>query len=265
MIPHIVFFDVPGYFPDVTRWAVGTRYEGDAGLPATDVRLLARLAPGSCRASACDDLAALAVDLGRESDARDLRGWAAASSLAVDDTIDAGTGLARDFDVRSGEAIGVPCISGFAPAIAVTRRCGRARKCSSPARTGSVPQGWLSGYSAPLLRPRGVQGTAILAWAELARTHLLAGVPGPPEREPWPLREPRNRFPQPSWATFSSGGTTSPSPPNHSAPAISRGPLPWRWSGWRTSRRTSRSGHPGYHGVTPWTPPAGPERKAKTR
>ncbi|MGV8908242.1 MAG: glucosylglycerate hydrolase [Propionicimonas sp.] len=78
-------------------------------------------------AVACDDLAALAGELGRDTDARALRGWAAAATRAVDATIDPATGLARDIDVRAGEAISVPCISGFAPLVS-TRDAGVRRR-----------------------------------------------------------------------------------------------------------------------------------------
>ena len=66
-------------------------------------------------AVACEDLAAIADELGREADARTLRSWALACAQAVDAAIDPATGLACDLDVRSGTPISVPCISGFAP------------------------------------------------------------------------------------------------------------------------------------------------------
>ncbi len=66
-------------------------------------------------ALACDDLAAIADDLGRDVDAAHLRRWADESAAAVDGTIDPATGLARDIDERTGQPIGVPCVSGFAP------------------------------------------------------------------------------------------------------------------------------------------------------
>jgi hypothetical protein len=72
---------------------------------------------------ACDDLAAIAEELGREADARTLHGWALASAEAVDATIDQATGLACDFDVRAGRPVSVACISGFAPLLS-TRDAG---------------------------------------------------------------------------------------------------------------------------------------------
>ncbi len=66
-------------------------------------------------AVACDDLATIADELGREADAASLREWALASAQAVDSTIDPATGLACDVDLRAGGQISVPCISGFAP------------------------------------------------------------------------------------------------------------------------------------------------------
>jgi len=79
-------------------------------------------------AAACDDLAAIAAELGREPDARTLRGWAQASAQAVDATIDPATGLACDVDLRAGSRVSVPCISGFAPLVS-TRDAGvRARQ-----------------------------------------------------------------------------------------------------------------------------------------
>lgn len=66
-------------------------------------------------AVACDDLAAIAEELGRDLDAGTLRGWGKASAEAVDTTVDRATGLACDLDVRAGRRISVPCISGFAP------------------------------------------------------------------------------------------------------------------------------------------------------
>jgi hypothetical protein len=74
-------------------------------------------------AVACDDLAALADELGRGADASELRRWADEAAAAVDASIDASTGLARDLDLLTGEAIGVPCISGFAPLLS-TRDAG---------------------------------------------------------------------------------------------------------------------------------------------
>jgi hypothetical protein len=68
-------------------------------------------------AVACDDLAVIADELGRDADARTLRDWARASARAVDASIDPATGLACDFDLRAGEAVTVPCISGFAPLV----------------------------------------------------------------------------------------------------------------------------------------------------
>jgi hypothetical protein len=66
-------------------------------------------------AVACDDLAAIAEELGRGADASTLLGWARASAQAVDATIDPATGLACDVDLRAGSKVSVPCISGFAP------------------------------------------------------------------------------------------------------------------------------------------------------
>jgi len=66
-------------------------------------------------AVADDDLAAIADELGRTDDARVLRAWADGTRAAVDATIDPGTGLARDRDLRAGEWLGSPCVSGFAP------------------------------------------------------------------------------------------------------------------------------------------------------
>ncbi len=66
-------------------------------------------------AVADDDLAALAGELGRTADAADLRERADRTRSAVDATIDPATGLARDRDLRTGEWLGVACVSGFAP------------------------------------------------------------------------------------------------------------------------------------------------------
>lgn len=77
-------------------------------------------------AVACDDLAAIGDELGREPDARTLRGWALASAQAVDATIDPTTGLACDLDLRAGTRISVPCISGFAPLLSTRDRSVRA-------------------------------------------------------------------------------------------------------------------------------------------
>jgi hypothetical protein len=68
-------------------------------------------------AVACDDLAAIADELGRTEAARTLRGWAERASRAVDATVDPSTGLACDLDQLTGEPISVPCISGFAPLV----------------------------------------------------------------------------------------------------------------------------------------------------
>lgn len=66
-------------------------------------------------AVADDDLAAIADELGRTADAHRLRTWADRIRAAVDATIDPFTGLARDHDVRTGEWLSQPCVSGFAP------------------------------------------------------------------------------------------------------------------------------------------------------
>ena len=73
-------------------------------------------------AVADDDLAALAEELGRGDDARWLRAHADRTRAAVDATIDPATSLARDRDLRTGEWLGVPCVSGFAPLLGTADR-----------------------------------------------------------------------------------------------------------------------------------------------
>ena len=79
-------------------------------------------------AVADDDLAAIAEELDRPADAARLRDWADRARAAVDATIDPATGLARDRDLRTGEWLGVPCVSGFAPLLSTRDPGVRARQ-----------------------------------------------------------------------------------------------------------------------------------------
>lgn len=71
-------------------------------------------------AAANEDLAVLAEQFGLPEEAPRLRQWAQESRDGVDATVDAGTGLARDRDVLTGEWIGAPTMAGFAPLISTT-------------------------------------------------------------------------------------------------------------------------------------------------
>jgi glucosylglycerate hydrolase len=65
---------------------------------------------------ACDALADLGEGTaGRDADVRELRGWAERFRAGVAGSVDPGTGLARDRDVRTGEWLATPTIAGFAP------------------------------------------------------------------------------------------------------------------------------------------------------
>jgi hypothetical protein len=64
---------------------------------------------------ACEVLGELADELGRGDDAREQRDLALRFAEGVASTIDEGTGLARDFDVRAGEWVATETIAGFAP------------------------------------------------------------------------------------------------------------------------------------------------------
>jgi glucosylglycerate hydrolase len=71
-------------------------------------------------AAANEDLAVLAEQFGLPEEAPRLRQWAQEFRDGVDATVDAGTGLARDRDVLTGEWIGPPTMAGFAPLISTT-------------------------------------------------------------------------------------------------------------------------------------------------
>ncbi|WP_285243336.1 glycogen debranching protein [Pseudarthrobacter sp. fls2-241-R2A-127] len=69
-------------------------------------------------AASSDVLAGLADELGRESEAGELRDMADRFRAGVASTVDPETGLARDYDVLAKEWIGTETVSGFAPLIA---------------------------------------------------------------------------------------------------------------------------------------------------
>lgn len=69
-------------------------------------------------AAASEVLAGIGEELGRPDDATEQRGVAARFRAGVAATIDPATGLARDYDVRTGEWIGAMTVAGFAPLIA---------------------------------------------------------------------------------------------------------------------------------------------------
>jgi glucosylglycerate hydrolase len=69
-------------------------------------------------AAASEVLAGIAVELGRPDDAAELTAIGDRFRAGVAGTVDPGTGLARDFDVRAGEWIGPLTVAGFAPLIA---------------------------------------------------------------------------------------------------------------------------------------------------
>jgi hypothetical protein len=64
---------------------------------------------------ACQVLGTLAEELGRDDDASEQRELASRFAAGVESTLDPDTGLARDFDVRTGEWLGTETIAGFAP------------------------------------------------------------------------------------------------------------------------------------------------------
>jgi hypothetical protein len=64
---------------------------------------------------ACDVLGGLADELGRDDDAREQRDLARRFADGVASTVDPGTGLARDYDVRAGEWVATETIAGFSP------------------------------------------------------------------------------------------------------------------------------------------------------
>lgn len=69
-------------------------------------------------AASSDVLAGLAEEIGRGSEAEELRGFARRFRDGVASTIDPGTGLARDYDVLAREWISTDTVSGFAPLVA---------------------------------------------------------------------------------------------------------------------------------------------------
>ncbi|MBT1004264.1 glycogen debranching protein [Paenarthrobacter sp. DKR-5] len=69
-------------------------------------------------AASSDVLAALADDIGRASEAEELRGLSRRFRDGVASTVDPRTGLARDYDVLAGEWIATDTVSGFAPLVA---------------------------------------------------------------------------------------------------------------------------------------------------
>jgi glucosylglycerate hydrolase len=69
-------------------------------------------------AAASEVLAGIGDELGRVADAVELRGIASRFRCGVAATVDPQTGLARDFDVRTGEWIGPLTVAGFAPLVA---------------------------------------------------------------------------------------------------------------------------------------------------
>lgn len=69
-------------------------------------------------AAASEVLAGIGDELGRPSEAGELRRIAARFRAGVAATVDPTTGLARDQDVRTGEWIGPHTIAGFAPLVA---------------------------------------------------------------------------------------------------------------------------------------------------
>jgi glucosylglycerate hydrolase len=69
-------------------------------------------------AAASEVLAGVGDELGRSADATELRAVAARFRAGVAATVDPGTGLARDQDVRTGEWLGPLTVAGFAPLVA---------------------------------------------------------------------------------------------------------------------------------------------------
>jgi glucosylglycerate hydrolase len=69
-------------------------------------------------ASASEALAGIGDELGRRAESAELRGLAARFRAGVAGTVDPHTGLARDFDVRTGQWIGPLTVAGFAPLVA---------------------------------------------------------------------------------------------------------------------------------------------------
>lgn len=68
-------------------------------------------------AASSDVLAGLADEIGRPSDAEELRGFARRFRDGVASTVDPATGLARDYDVLVDEWISTDTVSGFAPLV----------------------------------------------------------------------------------------------------------------------------------------------------
>ncbi|UKA64545.1 MGH1-like glycoside hydrolase domain-containing protein [Arthrobacter sp. FW306-04-A] len=68
-------------------------------------------------AASSDVLAGLADEIGRTSDAEELRGFARRFRAGVASTLDPATGLARDYDVLVDEWISTDTVSGFAPLV----------------------------------------------------------------------------------------------------------------------------------------------------
>ncbi|NAZ81086.1 glycogen debranching protein [Kineococcus sp. R8] len=67
-------------------------------------------------AVSCDVLADLGEERGQPAaDVTDLRGWSARFRRGVAESVDPGTGLARDRDVRTGEWLATATVAGFAP------------------------------------------------------------------------------------------------------------------------------------------------------
>ena len=69
-------------------------------------------------AAASEVLADIGIELGRATEAAELRSIAARFRAGVAATVDPRTGLARDQDVRTGEWIGPLTVAGFAPLVA---------------------------------------------------------------------------------------------------------------------------------------------------
>jgi hypothetical protein len=103
------------------------RFDDDRILEVIDFRVQDVFMSG-IMSLACEVLGDLAEELGRGSDAREQRELAARFAAGVQSTLHPSTGLAQDFDVRTGEWLATETIAGFAPLLCSSHGATRRRQ-----------------------------------------------------------------------------------------------------------------------------------------
>ena len=169
MIPHIMFSAADGdYFPGPDRWDISRA----PGRPTSGVREVIDFRVrdvffSAILAAASEVLAGIGDELGRITEAAELRAIASRFRAGVTATVDPTTGLARDFDVRTGDWLGSLTVAGFAPLVAGAPPVLAARQLGLAARRGLMAH--------PALRFALPPSTSPDSPDFPRRTYLLAG------------------------------------------------------------------------------------------